>query len=453
MSQIPYYALAFVVLLGVLVTFHELGHYLAARACGVRVLRFSIGFGPALWERTARDGTVWAIALIPLGGYVRMLDEREAPVAPDELQHAFNRQSVGRRSLIVAAGPLANFFLAVLIFWGVFLIGTQELVPVLGQPPAASPLAGSGIRAGDEVLSVDDEAVASWDDVRWQLLRRAGREQVVLLLRSQQGEVRELSLSLGGVLPDATQGDPLHALGLILHRPMLPPVIGKVLPDSAGAHAGLRAGDTVLAVDGERTADWRQVVALIRAAPGRQVQVDVLREGQSLSILAQPASAEEGGQAIGRLGISVAEPPAAFQPPRRVVRLGVLDAAGKALHETWDKSVFTLRMFGKMLVGELSWRNLSGPVSIADYAGQSAQAGWQHYLRLMALLSISLGVLNLLPVPVLDGGHLMYHILEVVMRRPVPERVVETGQKVGLALLLCMMAFAFFNDISRLLAG
>jgi regulator of sigma E protease len=453
-SDIPFYLLAFIVVLGVLIVVHEFGHYVVARWCGVRILRFSVGFGHALWERRlGKDGTEWAIGIFPLGGYVKMLDEREGGVAPEERERAFNRQSVGKRSLIVAAGPAANFFLAILLYWAVFMHGSDELLPILGTPPAASPAAIAGVVNGEQVRAVDGQAVATWNDLRWTLLQKAAsQESTDLEVINEQREIAIRRLPLQAAGEEGWEGDALDRLGIRFFRPNLPPVIGKVMPGSPGEVAGIRSGDTILAVDGVEVRNWHDFVLQVRGAGEREVRIDLSRNGAAVAVDVVPEAISERGQRIGRIGVTVAENRDGREV-RVFVRYGFLAAGGKALAETWDKSVFSLVMLGKMVTGEVSWRNLAGPVTIADYAGQSARLGVDYYLKFMALISISLGVLNLLPIPVLDGGHLLYHIIEVVRRRPLTDRAMEIAQQIGLSILFVLMAFAFFNDMNRLLSG
>lgn len=455
MSDLPLYLASFALVIGVLVVVHESGHYFAARWCGVKVLRFSIGFGKVLWQRRlGKDGTEWAISAFPLGGYVKMLDQREAAVDPAELHRAFNTQSVGRRSIIVAAGPMANFALAMVLYWIVFMSGTQALLPVLGEPPAGSPAAMAGVRYGDQVIAVDGEAVATWDELRWLLLQKAvEQESAELSLAAEDGSrfVRRIYLSAAG---DAGwEGDAFEHFGLKLYRPLLPPVVGKLQSGGPADRAGLLAGDFILAVDGKAIAGWHEVVMAIREAIDRPVRLAIQRNGEVRTVDVTPELFSEAGRRIGRIGISVATPPEGMRQLRTTVSYGVVDAAVKAARETWEKSIFSLVMLGKMLTGEVSWKNLSGPVTIADYAGQSARLGVDYYLQFMALVSISLGVLNLLPVPVLDGGHLMYHMIEVIRRKPLSERAMVIGQQIGMSILFVLMAFAFFNDLTRLLGG
>ena len=455
MSEIPFYLLAFIVVLGVLIVVHEFGHYLAARWCGVRVLRFSVGFGRALWRRRlGKDGTEWAIGIFPLGGYVKMLDEREDEVAPDELHRSFNRQSVGKRSLIVAAGPAANFALAIVLYWAIFMYGSNEMRPILGTPPAASPAAIAGIVNGEEVRSVDGQPVATWNDLRWILLQKAAaQERAELEVINEQREIAIRRLPLQAAGEEGWEGDALGRLGIRFFRPNVPPVVGKVMPGSPGEAAGIRSGDTILAVGGMVVPTWYDFVLQVRDAAERPLHIELSRNGQIVAVDVIPVGISERGKRIGRIGVAVAETPDTGREIRIFVRYDFPAAGAKALAETWDKSVFSLVMLGKMLTGEVSWRNLSGPVSIADYAGQSARLGIDYYLKFMALISISLGVLNLLPIPVLDGGHLMYHALEVVRRRPLSQRAMEISQQIGLSILFVVMAFAFFNDMNRLISG
>ncbi len=455
MSEFLFYLLAFAVVLGVLVVVHELGHYLAARYCDVKVLRFSVGFGKVLWQRKlGRDGTEWAVSAFPLGGYVKMLDEREGEVPPEELSRSFTRKTVGQRSLIVAAGPLANFVLAIVLYWIVFMLGSQELLPVLGTPPAGTPAAMAGIENGEQVRTLDGEAVVTWNDFRWMLLQKAvDRESVALELINERNEITVRRLYLAAAGEQGWEGDALGRLGIGLYRPMLPAVIGTVVAGGAADRAGLQPGDRVLSIGGQPIAAWHDLVLRIRDSGGEVQEFLVERQGVEQLLDVQPESVLERGRSVGKIGVAVADAGTGARELRTFVRHDFLEAGLRALVETWDKSAFSLQMMGKMLVGEVSWKNLSGPVTIADYAGQSARLGADYYIRFMALVSISLGVLNLLPIPVLDGGHLLYHMIEVVRRRPLSPRAMEIGQQIGLSLLFVLMAFAFFNDINRLVSG
>jgi len=455
MSGFLYYLVAFAVVLGVLIVVHEFGHYLAARWVGVRVLRFSVGFGkPLLSRRCGRDGTEWALAAFPLGGYVKMLDEREGEVAADQLHRSFNRQPVARRMLIVAAGPAANFVLAVLLYWALFWYGSEEFRPILGAPAITSPAAAAGIENGEMVLRVGGEKVETWQEMRWLLLQGAAdHDQIDLELTNQRQEIVVRRLDLTVVRQSGWEGDALDKLGLGLYRPRLPPIVGSVSARSAAEAAGLLPGDEILDIDGEPIDSWADLVSIVRRSPGLPLRMEVLRQGLRQPLTVRPSAVDDHGREIGRIGASVRDGGQTRERMMITVRYGVVSALGKALTETWDKSVFTLVMIGRMITGEVSWRNISGPVTIADYAGQSAKLGLDYYLKFLALVSISLGVLNLLPIPILDGGHLLYYLVEIVKRGPVSERTMEIGQQIGLTFLIMLMAFAFYNDINRLFSG
>jgi regulator of sigma E protease len=454
-NELPFYLAAFAVVIGVLIIVHELGHYLVARWCGVKVLRFSVGFGRVLWKRElGRDRTEWVLSAFPLGGYVKMLDEREGEVATSEVHRTFNRQTVGKRSLIVAAGPLANFALAILIYWAVFMYGSEELLPVLGTPPEGTPAAMASIRNGEQVSRIDGQPAATWNDLRWMLLQKAvDRESVDLEVINERNEIAVRRLHLAAAREQGWEGDALERLGVRFFRPDMPPIIGKVMAGRPGAKAGLQVGDRVLGIDGEPIASWMDFVAKVSNAAGRSLKLDLERGNAKATVDVVPEAISERGRRVGKIGVAVAETPESKRELRTFVRHGFFEAGYRALLETWDKSAFSLVMMGKMLTGEVSWKNLSGPVTIADYAGQSARLGLDYYLKFMALVSISLGVLNLLPIPVLDGGHLLYHMIEVVRRRPLSERSMEIGQQIGMSILFALMAFAFFNDLTRLFNG
>jgi regulator of sigma E protease len=447
--------LAFVVALGVLIVVHEYGHYLVARLCGVKVLRFSVGFGRplALWRRGA-DRTEWVIAAVPFGGYVKMLDEREGSVAPHEAHRAFNRQSVWRRLAIVVAGPAFNLAFAVLVYAGLFMYGLPEARPVLGEPPAGTPAAAAGLKAGDTVRAANGEPIATWQELRWRALQAAlQRETLRIELRSERGDLREARLDLSRYPADDVEVDALERVGLKLYRPPLEPVIGQLVAGGAAERAGLAEGDRIVRA-GEKPIDsWDSLVATIRANPGKPLSLLVESRGTTRAVEVTPEGVASGEARIGRIGAAPFIPPAHAERMLIRVQHGPLESLGKALAKTWDISIFSLKMLGRMLMGELSWKHLSGPVTIADFAGQSAQAGWISYITFLALISISLGVLNLLPIPLLDGGHLMYYAIEIIKGSPVSERAMELGQRVGLALLIVMMAFAFYNDLNRLLTG
>lgn len=446
---------AFVVALGILIVVHELGHYLVARLVGVKVLRFSVGFGkPLLSRRFGADGTEWSLAAFPLGGYVKMLDEREGEVADDEVHRAFNRQPVGRRSLIVLAGPVANLLLAIFLYTSLFVTGVDELRPILGAPPAGTAAAQAGVKSGELVRSVSGVPVITLTDLRWELMRSVlDRQPVALETVDLQGQLHIRKLDTSQIDVNQLDSDFSRKLGLSLYRPPLKPVIGRVEPGSVADAAGIRAGDQVIAADGEAIKSWSALVEAIRAAPGKPVILTIARDGQSRTIKLVPKRVEKDGKTFGRIGAGPRADPELRKLLIVHLRLGPVGAVTRALRQTWDTASLSLRMIGRMLTGQLSWRNISGPVTIADYAGQSAQLGIGHYFRFLALISISLGVLNLLPIPVLDGGHLLYYLAEFLKGGPLSERVMEIGQQIGLGLLILLMAFAFFNDINRLVSG
>ena len=449
------YLVPFALALGVLILVHEMGHYLVARWCGVKVLRFSIGFGKPLFTRRAgRDATEWSLAAFPLGGYVKMLDEREGPVAPAELHRSFNRQSVYQRFAIVAAGPLANFLLAIVVYWGLFIVGTDELRPrvALSETPAVAQAAG--VRDGDLVVAVDEEPVRSWQDLRWILLQHAlDNREVVLKVRTLEEVEAFRRLDLKGVPIDEAGTDLIARIGLKPWRPAIPAVIGRLVDGGPAERAGMRSGDEVIAIEATPIEAWTELVQTVREAPGRMLRFEIMRDGSVMELFVTPDEATENGERVGRIGVGVAEPAPGGLSMFAEVRYGPVEGMVKAVRQTWETSVLSLKMIGRMFTGEVSWKNLSGPVTIADYAGQTAQLGLSHYLKFVALISISLGVLNLLPIPVLDGGHLLYYTVEIIKGGPIPERVMEIGQQIGLVLLVMLMAFAFYNDINRLISG
>ena len=527
---------AFLVALGILIVVHELGHFLVAKWLGVKVLRFSVGFGrPLLSRRIGVDQTEWALAAFPLGGYVKMLDEREGPVEAAEAHRAFNRQSVGRRTLIVLAGPCANLLLAVFLYAGLFMYGVEELRPILAQPAAGSPAEQAGVAAGDMVRSVSGNSVTTLQDMRWQLMQNIlDRQPAVLETINERGEISFRNVATATISSEQLESDFSRTLGLVPYQPNPAAIVGSIAEGSPAALAGIQVNDQVLAIDGQPIPGWNEFVKLVRASPGKGLVITLLRAGQKLELAMTPQvskvlnKAEQEADGLkdeftstehlllaildtecesrellrargvtreatlealksvrGNQRVTDQNPEARYQslekycrdltelarkekldpvigarddPQLRaklfvMVRLGPLSAVARAWRQTWDTAEFTLRMIGRMVIGELSWRNISGPVTIADYAGQSAHLGLDHYFKFLALISISLGVLNLLPIPILDGGHLLYYLFEAIKGDALPERAMEIGQQIGLGLLVLLMAIAFFNDINRLVSG
>ncbi|SEP32155.1 RIP metalloprotease RseP [Nitrosovibrio sp. Nv6] len=446
--------LAFVVALGLLIVFHEFGHFLVARWCGVKVLRFSIGFGqPLLRKRWGKDQTEWVIAAFPLGGYVKMLDEREGSVAPEELTQSFNRKPVGRRFAIVAAGPIANFLLAIVLYWLLFMLGISAMKPVLGPVTSATPAAFAGFEPGDTITKIGPEPVATWQDARWLLLSQAMERSpsVVVETADPQGRVALRKLDLSGIHADDLDAEFLKKIGLSTYQPAVKPVISQVTPDSSGKRAGLLPGDEILAVDGSEIALWEDLVEKIRNSPGMPLMLEIRRDEKTIEIEVVPDTVTESGKKIGKIGIAPQIDHDELEKLLIEVSYPPGTAVIRAINKTWETSVFTLKMLWKMVAGEVSWKNVSGPITIADYAGKSAQMGLSAYLAFLALISISLGVLNLLPIPVLDGGHLMYYVIEIVQGRPLSAKAIEIGQQVGMLMLFALMAFAIYNDITRLI--
>lgn len=441
--------------LGVLVAVHEFGHFWVARRCGVRVLRFSIGFGAPLWRRIGRDGTEYVVAAIPLGGYVKMLDEREGGVDPADLPYAFNRQPVGSRIAIVAAGPLANFLLAIVVFYLLFMAGVRGVAPVIGSVEPGSLAEQAGLRAGQEIVSVDGEPTPTRQVVSMQLLKRLGESGELRIGVREPGfdQVYESTAVLDGWLRDDEDPDLFAGLGVEFLMPVVEPRIAEVLGDSAAERAGILAGDRVLSVDGSAVATWEEWVRVVRASPGTRLQLVVERDGAQLPLELVPERVRQpDGLDVGQAGVSAVVPewPEEYL---RTERYGPLDAWGPALARTWSLSVFTVDSIRKMIEGLISPKNLSGPITIAKVAAASARSGLEAFVGFLALLSISLGVLNLLPIPVLDGGHLLFYAIELLKGSPVSERVQMLGYQVGLLILVGVMALALFNDLSRLVTN
>ncbi|MGO4000175.1 MULTISPECIES: sigma E protease regulator RseP [Pseudomonas] len=439
------------VALGVLVTFHEFGHFWVARRCGVKVLRFSVGFGMPLLRWHDRRGTEFVIAAIPLGGYVKMLDEREGEVPADQLDQSFNRKTVRQRIAIVAAGPIANFMLALVFFWVLAMLGSEQVRPVIGAVEVGSIAAKAGLNPGQEIVAVDGERTSGWAAVNLQLVRRLGESGSVQVLVRDEGSSADSpkELILDNWLKGADEPDPIRSLGIRPWRPALPPVLAELDPKGPAQAAGLQTGDRLLALDGQALTDWQQVVDWVRVRPETKVLLHVERDGAQIDVPVTLAARGDGKAATGYLGAGVK---AVDWPPTmiREVSYGPLAAIGEGARRTWTMSVLTLDSLKKMLFGELSVKNLSGPITIAKVAGASAQSGVADFLNFLAYLSISLGVLNLLPIPVLDGGHLLFYLIEWARGRPLSDRVQGWGIQIGISLVVGVMLLALVNDLGRL---
>jgi len=452
--QFFYSVLSFVVAIGVLVTVHEFGHYWVARRVGVKVLRFSVGFGrPLLCRRAGPDQTEYVLAAIPLGGYVKMLDEAEGDVSQSDAHRAFNRQSLLKRSAVVVAGPAANFLFAIMAYAVMLMLGVSGLKATVGEVHVDSLAARAGLSQGQQIVAVDGRPVTTWESAIQAFLNSSlDRDPITLSVRGISGDARDLLLDLGQVrVDDLTRGQFFETLGLEPLRPTIPAKIGTIVAGGAAERGGLQGGDRVVAANGAAVENWGAFVSLVRARPGQVLELTVERDGvrRVLSIIPEAVEVEGQDAPIGRIGAGVAQPDEALDRFYITQRLGPLEALAGGVSRTIDVSLLTVRMMWRMLLLEVSVKNLSGPISIAEYAGASAQVGITRFLEFLAIVSVSLGVLNLLPVPLLDGGHLLYYLAELVRGRPLSEEVQFAGQRLGIALLIGLMGLAFYNDLSR----
>ena len=441
---------AFIVALGVLITVHEFGHFWVARRCGVRVERFSIGFGKALWRRIDKSGTEYVIAMIPLGGYVKMLDERAEPVAPELRHYAFNNKTVGQRAAIIAAGPIANFLFAIFAYWLVFIIGVPGVRPVVGEITPNSIAAQAQIQPGTELKAVDGIETPDWDAVRLQLVSKIGDEHTTLSVAqfgSNQRQDKTLDLRHWAFEPD--KEDPVSSLGMRPRGPQIEPVLSEVQVNSAASKAGLQAGDRIVKVNGQSLTQWMTFVTLVRDNPDTPLALDIERQGSSLSLTLTPDSKQVNGKAEGFAGVvpKVIPLPDEYKTVRQY---GPFSAILEASDKTWQLMKLTVSMLGKLITGDVKLNNLSGPISIAQGAGMSAEFGIIYYLMFLALISVNLGIINLFPLPVLDGGHLLFLAIEKLKGGPVSERVQDFSYRIGSILLVLLMGLALFNDFSRL---
>jgi regulator of sigma E protease len=451
--KILVFIVAFLVAISILVAVHEFGHYWVAKKLGFKVLRFSIGFGKPLLTRVGRDAdrTEYCLAAIPLGGYVKLLDEREGEVNPAELHRSFTRRPIAHRIAVLLAGPAMNLLFASLLYAILAMVGTEIVKPVVGQVRLDSPAAVAGLQRGDQVIRVGNRNVADTEELQIALLRQFTDDGVVPLRVRRDGVERSLTLRVTEGRRLLTEpGKLLPGLGFDLATWTANTLVHAAPDGSAGARAGLRAGDRILAVDGQPIANGSAFVAIVSASAGRDISIEVERRGERLRIVAPVPRVIDQGRTIGRLGISLEEGPISWPPGlMELHRLGPIDAAVSGVAKTWEMSALTLQMLWRMLTGQVSAKNISGVVSIAEFAGISAYLGVTAYMAFLAIISVSLGVLNLMPVPLLDGGQVLYQAVEAVKGSPLSERTQLYGQQIGIALLVVLMSLAFYNDISR----
>ena len=467
MGNAIFSVLAMLVTLGILVTIHEYGHFRIARLCGVKVEKFSIGFGKSIlsWRGKPEagdapgSGTEYVIGILPLGGFVKMLGEND-DVAPAQRERAFNHKALWQRSAIVAAGPVANFLLAIVVYWLMFVTGVTGLAPVIGRVEENSMASAAGLRAGDEIIQVDGTDTRTWQDVNLQLLDRLGESGTMeFAVKADDSSLeRNISIPLQRWLAGASEPDLLDNLGITPFHQVLPAQIGEVLPDGKAAEAGIVAGDVIASANNNQITTWDEWLEVIRTSPDQTIQVEILRNNQPLSLTLHPAVrvGEDGtpeldanGNTQGYIG-AAPKIPVLPEAMNRNITYSPIAAIPQAITETWDNSVFVLVSIKKMLVGLISVENISGPLTIAQVAGQTASYGLEYYLGFLAVLSVSLGVLNLLPIPVLDGGHLFYYAVESILRRPVPRKIQEWGMQFGIMLVAGVMFLALYNDVNRL---
>lgn len=451
--------LAFILTLGILVTVHEYGHFQVARWCGVKVLKFSVGFGKPIWsKKIGSDQTEFIIAAIPLGGYVKMLGEEQLSSAENtagqDMSRAFSQQSVIKRMAIVLAGPFANLLLAVILYWALFMTGTVGIKPFIGNVLENTPAAVSQIRSGEMIQKVNGKDVATWQDVRWILLNESlknGSVEIQAIDNHQQIHLYQIATT--GLNDDNTDVDILQKLGLTVYQPKVPARIGQIVENSPADSAGLEVGDLVVAINDKEIGDWEALVQEVRLHPAEKLEMVIQRDSKEYRLSIIPEAAKENGEAVGRIGAGFKAEQAQLDQYFVTQHFTIMEALAKSVEKTWETSIFSLKMLGNMLIGNVSWKGISGPVTIASYAGQSANMGMKVFIGFLALVSISIGVLNLLPIPILDGGHFMYYMVEFFTGKPVSEAVINVGQRVGFFILGWMMVLALYNDMNRLITG
>ena len=443
---------AAILLLGPLIAIHEFGHYFVARKLGVKVLVYSIGFGPTILKWTSKkSGIQYQLSALPLGGYVKMLDEREENVAEEDLPYAFNRQPPWKRIAIVAAGPLINLIFAILLFWILFLPAQEQLNTRVGKVLADTPAAAAQMQVGDKITAIDGTPVTTWEKLNFALVDRVGETGKIQVQAERAGEIKTFSLPIQNFLNDQSQS-PLDVLGFTPYRPQIPAIVSKLSEDGAAIRQGMQVGDQIIAIDGVKMNDWYDVVQVVQASPEKLLKVDVLRNNQVVQLEVMPQGKRDNmGNVSGVLGVQ-SDPGKIVIPEdyKQTIQYSPSEALLMAVDKTGQLSSMILNSIVKMVRGLIGLDNLSGPITIAKVAGQSAEMGWQTFISFMALMSVSLGILNLLPIPMLDGGHLVYYFIELIRGKPVSEQIQLVGLKIGMVLLGSMMLLALFNDIMRL---
>jgi regulator of sigma E protease len=452
-SNVVLSALAFIVALGILVSIHEYGHFWVARRVGIKVLRYSVGFGHALYSRRGKvDDTEYVVGAIPLGGYVKMLDEREGPVADFERHRSFNQKPLWARSAVVLAGPMANFLLAIVAYWIVMMIGISGVAPLVGAPVANSAAADAGFQYEDRIVSVNGQKTPTWTDARIALLESSMSTTAPLDIEVEDASglqvFRQLLVTQDQMLK--ADGDAVANLGFRAWWPEVDPIVGEVVDGGAASAAGLQPGEVVVSIDGKAIDNWTMLVQAVQPNASVELNVLVQRGSSQVAVLLTPTPVVVGENTLGRIGVMETQSAQLAEKAKVIVKHAPVKALGEAVVRTWDMTALTVRMLGKLLFGQASLDNISGPISIAQYAGQSASIGIDHYINFIALISISLAVLNLLPIPMLDGGHLLFFAAEAIRGKPLPESVQIIGQQIGMALLGGLMFLAFYNDIWRL---